>query len=102
MAGFQQGTGGVPPGAGGLAVRRKIPHTVHEVLPLHDDVAPGGPHRRLVRQGEKIAEGLAVLRVESGVQGRLHIVRPGGPLGVDVEHEEAVISVGQGDALGGL
>ena len=40
--------------------------------------------------------------MEGGVAGRLHIVRPGSPLGVDIEHEKAVIAVVQGDALGRL
>ena len=86
----------------GLTVSGEIPHTVHEVIPLFDDVPPGGPDSRGLRKGEKIAEGFPVLFVESAVAHPLHIVRPGGPLGVDIEHEKAVIAVVQGDALGGL
>ena len=33
---------------------------------------------------------------------RLHVIGAGGTLGVDVEHQKAVVSVGQSNALGGL
>ena len=41
-------TGGVPLGAHGLTVSGKIPHAVHQIIPLQNDVAPGSPHRRMI------------------------------------------------------
>ena len=102
VAGLQQGAGGVPPGAHGLPVRQEVPHAVHQVPPLLDDVPPGGPDRGLRREGEQVPERLPVLIMELPVAHRLHVVGAGGPLGVDVEHQEAVVSVGVGDALHGL
>ena len=38
------------------------------------------------------------LGVELRVQGALHVVRPGGPLGIDIEHYPAVVAVSGGNA----
>ena len=102
MAGFQQGAGGEPLGPGGAGVGGKVPHTIHQIPPLLNDVPPGGPQGGGRGQREEIPEGPSVLRMEHRVAGPLHIVGPGGPLGVDVEHQKAVVPVGKRDPLGGL
>ena len=96
-------------GAGAEPVRIILPadaehirHTVRQVLPLFDDGAPGGPDCGFLADGEEVAEGLHVLLVEPQVALPLHIVGPGGPLGVDVEHQEGVEAVAGGDALDGF
>ena len=102
MPGFQQRPGSEPPGAGSLSVCGKIPHTVHEVIPLFDDISPCRPDGGLLRKGQQVAEGFSVFRVKGGIARWLHVIRPGGPLGIDIEHEETVVAVIQCDPLGGL
>ena len=102
MAGFQQRSGSIPSGACGLAVCQKVTHAVHQIVPLHDDVAPRSPDGGLFGEGQQVAESLPVLCVQGLIAGTLHVVRMGGSLGVDIEHQEAVIPVGKSDSLGGL
>jgi hypothetical protein len=60
---FQQRPGGVPLGSHSLTILQKVPHTVHEIVPPHDDVSPCSPDGRLLRKGQQVAEGLTVLGV---------------------------------------
>ena len=99
VSGLQGRAGSEPVGPHGGTVGGKVPHAVHQVVPLFNDVSPGGPDGGMLREGEQVPEGLPVFRVKGGIAHRLHIIGPGGPLGVDVEHQKAVVSVGKGDAL---
>ena len=56
----------------------------------------------MLANGQGVAESLQILGVEGRVVGLFHVVRVRGPLGVDIEHEEAVKAVAQSDALHGL
>ena len=102
MAFLADGSGAVPPGAVFLSHSQKIPDAFGKIGPLFNDRTPGSPHRGLFRQGQYITESLQVLFVEEAIADSLHGVRVGGPLGVDIEHEEAVKSVSQSDALHGF
>ena len=73
-----------------------------QVVPLFDDGPPGGPDGGMLANGQGVAESLQILGVEGRVVGLFHVVRVRGPLGVDIEHEEAVKAVAQSDALHGL
>ena len=75
-----------------------VPDAGWQVVSLFNDGAPGGPHGGMARrvQGQGIVKGPHVLPVEGQVALRLHVIGPGGPLGIDVEHEEAVKPVVQG------
>ena len=99
---FADGTGAEPLGVVLPADGQHIGNTFGQVLALFDDGTPGGPDRRLFADGEQVAEGLHVLLVEPQVALLLHIVGPGGPLGVDVEHQEGVKPVSVGDPLDGF
>ena len=75
-----------------------------EVVPLFDNGAPSAPDRRgsgLV-QGEGVSEGLQIFPVQILVIDLFHVIRIGGPLGVDVEHNEAVVAIVEGHPLHGL
>ena len=75
-----------------------VPDAGWQVVSLFNDGAPGGPHGGMARrvQGQGIVKGPHVLPVEGQVALRLHVIGPGGPLGIDVKHEEAVKPVVQG------
>ena len=102
VSGFQQRTGCVPFCANGLTVFQKIPHTVHEIIALHNDITPGGPNSRLVRKGQQITEGFSVFLVQQRITLLFHIVRTGSTLRIDIKHQKAVIAVGMCDSLHGL
>ena len=102
MALFCDGPGAVPLSAILPADVQHIPDAVFQVASLFDHRAPGGPYGGRIGQGEHIAEGLHVFSVEQGIANLFHGIRVCGPLGVDVEHEKAVVTVAQGDALDGL
>ncbi len=94
--------GAQPPGAVFLSNGHHVPDTVPQIGPLLDDGPPGRPDCRgkaRAHPGEHIPEGRHVLPVEVLVAVPVHVLGPGGPLGVDVEHEEAVVPVAQGDPL---
>ena len=94
-------SGGEPAGIAVLADGDHIPYTFGEIIPLLDDGAPCGPDggRACLVQREDVVKGLHIFGVEGLVVGHLHVVGVGGPLGIDVEHDEAVIAVAQCDAL---
>ena len=87
--------GGVPSCPMGLANGDHIPDAGGQVIPLLNDGAPGCPDGGLGIgiEGEHIVKGLHILPVEGLVAVGLHVVRVGGPLGIDVEHDEAVKAV---------
>ena len=87
------GPGGEPPGAVPPPDVHHVPYAPGQVGPLLDDGAPGAPHRGLRRLAQGPGEGGHVLPVERLVHLPLHVLGPGGPLGVDVEHDEAVVAV---------
>ena len=99
VTGFEQRAGSEPAGACSFSVGYEIPHAVGQIVPLFNDIAPGSPHGRSGGKREQISESLAVFLVEQRIESLFHIVRPGGPLGIDVEHEKAVIPVGMSNAL---
>ena len=90
---------GDPPGAGGLSQGDHIPQAGPQVVPLLDDSPPGRPHHRIRCAGENVGKGPHILTVQLRVAGALHIVGGGGPLGIDVEHDEGVKAAVAGDAL---
>ena len=85
----------------GLADGNHVPDTGGQIVPLFDDGAPGRPDGRLsvLVEGEDIVKGLHVLLVERLIAVLFHVVRVGGPLGVDVEHDKAVKAVVEGHPL---
>ena len=85
----------------GMAQGDHIPDAGWQVISLFNDGTPGGPHGgpACCVQGQGIVKGPHVLPVEGRVAFRLHVVGPNGPLGVDIEHEEAVKPVVQGHPL---
>ena len=102
MALFGDGPGAVPAGAECFSCMNQIPNAVGKVCALFNDGPPGCPHGGLIRNGEDIAKRLQILPVQGRIIDLFHIVGRGSPLGVDVEHEKAVIAVTQSDALHGF
>ena len=102
MAFLADGSGAVPPGAVFLSHSQKIPDTFGKIGSFFNDRTPGGPHCGLLRQGQNIPESLQVFPVQQAVADPFHCVRVGCPLGIDIEHEEAVKSVSLSDALHGF
>ena len=99
---FGDGAGAVPLGAEFLTGGQHIPDAVGKIVPLFNDGAPGGPDRRLFGNGQHIPEGLQILPMEGLVADLFHIIGGGGPLGVDVEHDERIKAVAVSDALHGF
>ena len=102
MAPFGDGTGGKPLGVCCLAQGDLIGQACGQVIPFLNDGAPGGPDGRLGTEGQEILKRLQVFPVQDVIAAALHGVWIGGPLGIDVEHQETVITVCQGDALYGF
>ena len=96
------GPGAAPLGPVLLPRQQHIPQTVGQVLPLFNNRAPCRPHHRMLRKGQHIPERFQIFLVQQRVADLLHIVGRGRPLGVDVEHDEAVKPVPQGNALHGF
>ena len=93
------GAGGVPASAVPPPHLDEVPDAPGQIGPLLDDRPPGRPDRRGLREGQGVSESLQILPVEVRIQRPLHVAGAGGPLGVDVAHDEAVKAVAQGDAL---
>ena len=102
MSLFRNGAGTVPVRAILLSHCHHIPDAAGKVLPLLDDRAPCRPYRRLLRDGQDIAEGLQIFLVEDQIARPLHGIGVGRPLGVNIEHYEAVVAIAKGDPLHGL
>ena len=99
MPGLGAAAAGDPLGAVFPAQGDHILQTGPEVGALFDDGPPGGPHHRPGIQGQGIGEGPHILPVQLRVAGALHVVGGGGPLGIDIEHDEGVKAAVAGDAL---
>ena len=102
MAFLGDGTGTIPACAIFFTGFQHIPDTVRQILPLFNDGTPGCPDGRILRNRQHIAEGFQILPVENRVADLLHIIGRGGPLGIDIEHDEAVETVAQGNPLHGF
>jgi len=76
-----------------LADGDHVGKAVLEIRALLDDVSPRRPHGGLLGEREDVVERLHVCAVERLVAHALHVVRARRALGVDVEHEEAVVAV---------
>ena len=98
---FRPLPGGVPGRPMGLADGNHVPDTGGQIVPLFDDGAPGRPDGGLsvLVEGQNIVKGLHVLLVERLIAVLFHVIRVGGPLGVDVEHDKAVKAVVEGHPL---
>ena len=80
-----------------------IPDTEGEIGPLLNDAAPGGPDRRSITGTlQNITEGFHVFRMETDVQFAVHILRDGGALGIDIKHDEGIITIKMRNAFGAL
>ena len=92
---------GIPDCVTGLAKLDQILHTWGQIWPLFDDGPPGGPDGRcaVLVQGEDVIKSLQIFLVKLGVIGHFHVIRIGGTLGIDIEHQKAVETVVQGDTL---
>ena len=95
---------GEPHGVIFFSERDHILDTAGEIVTLFNDIAPGCPNRRTVRERgfEHVTEGIHIFGVEEFVSLALHILRARGALGVDIEHDKAVITVCERDALYGF
>ena len=71
-----------------------IPYAIFQIRPLFNDGAPGRPNRRmrLSGQGKRIVERQHILGMKRSIAVPLHLVRIGGALSVDIEHEETVVA----------
>ena len=78
-----------------LADGDHVRNAAREIRAHFNDVAPGCPHRRAAgeRGFENVPERRHILRVQMLIERGVHVVRARGALGVDIEHDKAVIPV---------
>ena len=94
-------SGREPLGAELSAHGNHVSHAAGQIGAFFDDIAPGGPDGWATASGllQSLAESRHIFSVELWIEGTLHVVGAGGPLGIHVEHDKAVIAIAQGDAL---
>ena len=78
-----------------LADGDHVRNAAREIRAHFNDVAPGCPHRWAAgeRGFENVPERRHILRVQMLIERGVHVVRARGALGVDIEHDKAVIPV---------
>ena len=100
------GPGAEPAGAVALAQLHHVPHAAGEIGAFFDHRAPGGPDGGPLavcrRPRQEPGKGPHILPVQLLVALPIHVVGPGGPLGIDVEHDPAVKAVSRRDAGDGF
>ena len=101
MAFFRALSGGIPHRAPIGSNADHISDTVWQIVSLFNDSPPGGPDGRSAGpiQREGVIKGLHIFPVKIRVVGTLHIVWIGSPLGIDIEHDKAVIAIIESHAL---
>lgn len=73
-----------------------IPYAVSKVGALFDNCSPCCPDGRApgaINAGEYVLEGLHVFLVKRLIKHFVHMVGTGGALGIDIEHDKAVVAV---------
>ena len=89
-----------PPGTVFLPDGDHVPDTVPEIGAFFYDGAPSRPNRRGKTRphlGEDIPKRRHILPVEGLVALGIHVLRSGGSLGIDIEHQKAVVAVARRD-----
>ena len=73
-----------------------VPDTRGQISALFNNGTPGRPYSRRITaadMGKNILEGVHVLFMKTRIENRIHQVRIGCALGIDIEHQKAVITV---------
>ena len=73
-----------------------VPDTRGQISALFNNGTPGRPYSRRITaadMGKNILEGVHIFLMKTGIENRIHQVRIGCALGIDIEHQKAVIAV---------
>ena len=98
-ADFGPCTAGIPYRSAGFADRHHVAHTVPQIRAHFDDGSPCRPDGRTLRQRQYVIKRRHIFPMKGLIEGFLHMLRVGRALGIDIEHEKAVVAVGKRDAL---